>query len=57
MTTRPGRVLKVIEVGIERPRDLHVLTSKRFLQIENDVRAAIHDEAQKAFDAGEREFA
>jgi len=57
MTTRPGRVLKIIDVDIERPRSVHVLTSERFLAIENDVRAAIHDEAQKAFEAGERELA
>jgi len=57
MTTRPGRVLKIIDVDIARPRSVHVLTSDRFLQIENDVRTAIHGEAQKAFEAGEREFA
>jgi NitT/TauT family transport system ATP-binding protein len=57
MTTRPGRVLKVMEVNIERPRDYHVLTSQRFLQLEGEVREAIHDEARKAFEAGERELA
>lgn len=57
MTTRPGRVLKTIEVGIERPRDYRVLTTPRFLEIESEVRAAIHDEARKAFEAGERELA
>jgi NitT/TauT family transport system ATP-binding protein len=57
MTTRPGRVLKILEVNIERPRDYHVLTSQRFLQLEGEVREAIHDEARKAFEAGERELA
>jgi len=57
MTTRPGRVLKTIEVNIERPRDYRVLTSQRFLQLEREVREAIHDEARKAFEAGERELA
>jgi ABC-type nitrate/sulfonate/bicarbonate transport system ATPase subunit len=57
MTTRPGRVLKTINVEIERPRDYRVLTSQRFLQLECEVREAIHDEARKAFEAGERELA
>jgi NitT/TauT family transport system ATP-binding protein len=57
MTTRPGRVLKIIDVGIGRPRDYRVLTTPRFLEIESEVRAAIHDEARKAFEAGERELA
>ena len=57
MTTRPGRVLKTIEVGIDRPRDYRVLTSARFLQLEREVRESIHDEARKAFEAGERELA
>jgi NitT/TauT family transport system ATP-binding protein len=57
MTTRPGKVLKTVEVDIERPRDYRVLTSERFLALENEVRAAIHGEARKAFEAGERELA
>jgi NitT/TauT family transport system ATP-binding protein len=57
MTTRPGKILKIIDVNIERPRNHRVLTSDRFLTIENEIRAAIHDEARKAFEAGERELA
>jgi NitT/TauT family transport system ATP-binding protein len=57
MTTRPGRVLKTLTVDIERPRDYHVLTSPRFLQIEQEVREYIDSEARKAFNAGERELA
>lgn len=57
MTTRPGRVLKTITIDITRPRDYRVLTSERFLQLEREVREAIHDEARKAFEAGERELA
>ena len=57
MTTRPGRVLKTINVELDRPRDYRVLTSQRFLQLEREVREAIHDEARKAFEAGERELA
>ncbi len=57
MTTRPGKVLKIVNVDIERPRNYRILTSERFLKVENEVRAAIHDEARKAFEAGERELA
>ena len=57
MTTRPGRVLKTVTVDIPRPRDYHVLTSPRFLQIEQEVRESIDSEARKAFQAGERELA
>jgi len=57
MTTRPGRILKILNVDIERPRTHRILTSGRFLAIENEIRAAIHDEARKAFEVGERELA
>ena len=57
MTTRPGSVLKIVDVEIERPRDYRVLTTPKFLKIESEVRVAIHDEARKAFEAGERELA
>ena len=57
MTTRPGTVLKIIDVGIGRPRDYRVLTSERFLKVENEVRESIRAEAHKAFEAGERELA
>jgi NitT/TauT family transport system ATP-binding protein len=57
MTTRPGKVLKIVTVNIGRPRDYRVLTSREFLLLENEVREAIHDEARKAFEAGERELA
>ncbi len=57
MSTRPGTVIKTVDVGIDRPRDYRVLTSKRFLEIEHEIRASIESEARKAFEAGERELA
>lgn len=57
MTTRPGRVLKTIHVDIGRPRTYEALTSPRFLEIEREVRAAIDEQARRAFEAGERELA
>ena len=57
MTTRPGRIKKIVEVNIPRPRNYQVLTTDRFLELKADLGEAIHDEAIKAFEAGERELA
>jgi NitT/TauT family transport system ATP-binding protein len=57
MTTRPGKIKKIVEVDIPRPRDHHVLTSDRFLELKQELGDAIHEEAKKAFESGERELA
>ncbi len=57
MTTRPGRIKKIVEVDIPRPRNYQVLTTDRFLELKADLGEAIHEEAKKAFEAGERELA
>ena len=57
MTTRPGRVKKVIEVDLPRPRDYRVLSSPRYGELKQEAIEAIHEEALKAFEAGERELA
>lgn len=57
MTTRPGRIKRSIAVDISRPRDYRVLTTDRFRSLMSEVVDAVHDEAQKAFEAGEREIA
>lgn len=57
MTTRPGRIKTVLDVNIRRPRDYRVLTSSRFLRLKAQLSEAIHEEAMKAFEAGERELA
>jgi NitT/TauT family transport system ATP-binding protein len=57
MTTRPGTIKKILNVDIPRPRDHRVLTSDRFLELKAELGAAIHEEAKKAFEAGERELA
>jgi len=57
MTTRPCRVKQIIDVDIERPRDIRVRSSKRYLELKNMVVDAVHEEAKKAFEAGERELA
>jgi NitT/TauT family transport system ATP-binding protein len=57
MTTRPGRIKESITVDIPRPRDFRVLTTDVFRGLMGQVVDAVHDEAQKAFEAGEREMA
>jgi NitT/TauT family transport system ATP-binding protein len=55
MTTRPCRPKKILTVDIPHPRDYGVLTSKRFRELMRETTEAVHEEALKAFQAGERE--
>jgi len=57
MTTRPCRVKKVIDINLPRPRDYHTLTTEAFSLLVKDADEAVHEEAIKAFQAGEREMA
>jgi len=57
MTTRPGRVKTTVRVDIPRPRNYRVLSSEEFLTLKQEVIDAVHEEAVKAFEAGERELA
>lgn len=55
MTSRPCRPKKVLEIDIPHPRDYNVLTSKRFRELMEETAEAVHEEALKAFAAGEKE--
>jgi NitT/TauT family transport system ATP-binding protein len=57
MTTRPCRVKKIVDVAIPRPRDYRALSSESFRALLTETKQAVHEEAQKAFEAGERELA
>ena len=57
MTTRPCRVKKILTVDFERPRSFRVRASRRYLELKSAVFEAVHEEATKAFEAGERELA
>jgi NitT/TauT family transport system ATP-binding protein len=55
MTTRPCKPKKILEVDIPHPRDYGVLTSRRFRELMEETNDAVHEEALKAFAAGEKE--
>ena len=57
MTTRPATLKKVVDVKIPRPRDYQTLTTEEFRLLVEETKDAVHEEAKKAFDAGEREMA
>jgi NitT/TauT family transport system ATP-binding protein len=55
MTTRPCRPKKILDIDIPHPRDYSVLTTRRFREFMDETAAAVHEEAIKAFAAGEKE--
>lgn len=57
LTTRPCSLKKVVDVGIQRPRNHEVLTSEQFRLLVEETKDAVHEEAIKAFQLGERELA
>jgi NitT/TauT family transport system ATP-binding protein len=57
MTTRPGTIKLRLEVDLPRPRLRDTITSHRFLELKQQAVAAVHEEAKKAFERGERELA
>lgn len=57
LTTRPARTKKIVDVKIPRPRDYHLLGSEEFRLLVSEAKGAVHEEAIKAFEAGERELA
>ena len=57
MTTRPATLKKTVDVKIPRPRDYQTLTTEEFRVLVEETKEAVHEEAKKAFDAGEREMA
>lgn len=57
MTTRPAQVKKIVNVNLPWPREHHILSSDTYLKLKSEVLEAVHEEAKKAFEAGEREMA
>ena len=57
MTTRPGRIKQTISVNLPRPRGTKLLTTPQFIRLKEEAIEAVHEEAMKAFSAGEKEYA
>ncbi len=57
VTTRPCQLKKTVEVKIPRPRSYETQSSEEFRKLLVEVNEAVHEEAVKAFQAGERELA
>ena len=57
MTTRPGKFKKWVTVDLPRPRDFGIKKSPEFLELKKETLEAVHEEAKKSFERGEREGA
>lgn len=57
MTTRPGKFKKWVTVNLPRPRDFKIKKSPEFLELKKETLEAVHEEARKSFERGEREGA
>lgn len=55
MTSRPCKPKKILEIDIPHPRDYSVLTSTQFRLLMDETIEIVHEEAKKAFAAGEKE--
>ena len=55
MTSRPCKPKKILEIDIPHPRDYSVLTSPQFRLLMDETIEIVHEEAKKAFAAGEKE--
>lgn len=57
MTTRPGTIKVNININLPRPRSRDMILSEEFTELQKQVIAAVHEEARKAFERGEKELA
>ncbi|MGE8941951.1 ABC transporter ATP-binding protein [Leptospira interrogans] len=57
MTTRPGTISMDIAVDLPRPRTREMKSSPEFIRLKSMAIAAVHEEARKAFERGEKEMA
>lgn len=55
MTSRPCRTKKLLKIDLPHPRDYSIVTSRRFRELMDETMDAVHEEAMKAFELGERE--
>ena len=56
-TSRPASVKKILRIDLPRPRDYTIMSTPEFFRLKEEVAGAVHEEAAKAFQLGERELA
>ena len=57
MTTRPGTIKVNININLPRPRSRDMILSEEFTELQKQAISAVHEEARKAFERGEKELA
>jgi len=57
MTTRPGKMKLDIEVALPRPRKREMMATDEYIALKKQAIAAVHEEAKRAFERGEKEMA
>ena len=57
MTTRPGTMKLDLAVDLPRPRDHTMMASDAYIALKQQAVLAVREEAQRAFERGEREMA
>jgi NitT/TauT family transport system ATP-binding protein len=55
MTSRPCRPKRILQVDIPYPRRHDIVTGRRYRELVEETTAAVHEEALKAFELGEKE--
>lgn len=50
LTYKPGRVKKIVDVPLQRPRHFSVMAAEQYMDIYNDTIQILFEEAKKAFD-------
>lgn len=56
MTTRPAKIKKILDVNLPRPRTYRDISSPLYIKLREECTEAVHEEAIKAFEAGEKEI-
>lgn len=57
MTSRPGTIKTMLDVTLPRPRTAGLLISNEFRELKAQLSTAVHEEAKRAFERGEKEQA
>jgi NitT/TauT family transport system ATP-binding protein len=54
LSNRPTRAKRILDIDLPRPREISMLSSKRFLELKQEALDTLYEEAVKSFAAGAR---